>query len=334
MLLRKTPLYIMTEYNDKNNLKEWKKYGIVYMGSQWKRQLPFLQTYHCARSSPLIWEAIVQPHTSYLICATPRSGTTLLCEALANTGIAGRPEEFFQARKETGLPRRPIEYFEGTDTAEIVAILGEDAGPNEQRMQPASGESYASYLARVIEEGTTPNGVFGAKVMWGYFEGLLSNLGRLPQCEGLAVSDLLPSVFPNLHYIWVTRRDKVGQAISLWRAIQTWTWRDEESSSPTGEASTKQLVFHLGAIDHLIQQIKADEASWEQYFKSNGIQPFTVSYEELAGAYEETARKILHYLDIPLPENLVFAPRRMKRQADIVSQEWVERYYQSLQQTI
>ena len=32
---------------------------------------------------------------SYLICATPRSGSSLLCEALRNTGLAGKPDEYF-----------------------------------------------------------------------------------------------------------------------------------------------------------------------------------------------------------------------------------------------
>jgi hypothetical protein len=31
----------------------------------------------------------MQPHTSYLVCGTPRCGSTLLCEALMNTGMAG-----------------------------------------------------------------------------------------------------------------------------------------------------------------------------------------------------------------------------------------------------
>jgi LPS sulfotransferase NodH len=167
--------------------------------------------------------------------------------------------------------------------------------------------------------------------MWGYFESLLSNLTRIPQYRDLgdlAVPDLLPTVFPNLHYIWLTRRDKVGQAVSLWKAIQTWTWKQEGASSTGSQLSPRQPIFHFGAIDHLVQQIKADEVCWQQYFKSNGIQPFPVAYEELTAAYGETVGKILHYLDIPLPENLVFAPRRMQRQADLLSQQWVERYYQ------
>ena len=37
----------------------------------------------------------MQPTLSYMICATPRSGSTLLCKALQNTGLAGKPDEYF-----------------------------------------------------------------------------------------------------------------------------------------------------------------------------------------------------------------------------------------------
>ena len=32
---------------------------------------------------------------SYLVCATPRSGSSFLCEVLSNTGVAGRPDDYF-----------------------------------------------------------------------------------------------------------------------------------------------------------------------------------------------------------------------------------------------
>jgi trehalose 2-sulfotransferase len=267
-------------------------------------------------------------HTSYLICTTPRSGSTLLCEALTNTGIAGQPEEFFQVRKETGATRRPLEYFEGTETTEIAAILGGCTEFDDPLMNPVPGESYADYLARVMQQRTTPNGVFGAKVMWGYFGGLISNLARIPIYRDLTESNLLATIFPNLHYIRLIRNDKVSQAVSLWKAIQTWAWSYEHASTSANQLPVRQLTFHFGAIDHLVQQIVADEAVWQQYFTDHDIEPFTVVYEELTAAYEETARNILHFLDISVPENLEFAERRMKPQADALSKEWIERYYQ------
>ena len=56
---------------------------------------------------------------SYLVCATPRSGSTLVCKTLRETGVAGRPEEYFEALRSTGRPRRPQEYFEGVDDRSI-----------------------------------------------------------------------------------------------------------------------------------------------------------------------------------------------------------------------
>src|ERR1700733_11310881 len=63
------------------------------------------------------------PMLSYLVCATPRSGSTLLCQALTQTGVAGRPEEDFEALARSGRPRRPHEYFDAPRPANIVERL-------------------------------------------------------------------------------------------------------------------------------------------------------------------------------------------------------------------
>lgn len=275
----------------------------------------------------------MQPIISCLICATPRSGSTLLCEALINTGVAGRPEEYFEALVETGRPRQPKDYFKNLENPEkILELLGDYSRIDDQpvRWSPSELPSYADYLAKVFEEGTTPNGVFGAKVMWGYFSDFISHLRQIPEYREMVAPDLLRTIFPNLHYIRVTRRDKVRQAVSLWKAIQTWTWKADESALPGGEASYshKELIFNFEAIDHLLLRINTQEAAWQQYFDFSEVQPFTVVYEELSSAYEETALKILQYLHIPIPENLSFTEKRLKRQADVLSEEWVQRYYE------
>ena len=43
---------------------------------------------------------------SYIICATPRSGTTLLCDLLTDTGIAGKPDSFFQLQSRQWWAKR------------------------------------------------------------------------------------------------------------------------------------------------------------------------------------------------------------------------------------
>ena len=275
----------------------------------------------------------MRPHQSYLICATPRSGSTFLCEVLTNTGIAGNPKEYFEALKDTGLPRRPKEYFTDLDNVEISEILGNYSRLDDESVQPLfwDGSSYPVYLAQVLEEGTTPNGVFGAKMMWGYFDDFIQNLRLVPSYRDLIVPDLMATIFPNLQYIQVTRLDKVRQAVSLWKAIQTWTWKMEEDPSLSrshDQSSLHTLTFHFEAIDYLVRRIIAHEAQWQEYFEQSNIQPFTVVYEHLTAAYEQTLFKILHYLQIPIPENLVLPKPRMKKQADTLNEAWVQQYHQ------
>ena len=48
--------------------------------------------------------------------------------------------------------------------------------------------------------------------------------------------------------------------------------------------------------------------------------------EQLAGDYEGEALAIIDHLGIERPHDLPFGPRRMQRQADARSEEWVARY--------
>src|SRR5438034_10894991 len=75
---------------------------------------------------------------SYFICSTPRSGSWLLASMLEQSRVAGRPREYFWRETEADLRHR------------------------------WGASSFREYLRRVLEEGSTPNGVFGAKMMWGY----------------------------------------------------------------------------------------------------------------------------------------------------------------------
>ena len=263
----------------------------------------------------------MQPYCSYLICATPHSGSALLCEALKNTGIAGWPEEYFKTPKNTGVPTHCQEYSAFLENTASSATYLEPVNGTAQ----ASGResrTYANYLPRIIEEATSHNGVFGAKVMWSYFDAFICNLRQIPLYRETAIYDLLPAIFPNLHYICVTRYDKVRQAVSLWKAIQIQDWQPGEPPPPD-----RELVFDFEMIDHLAQQIALHEADWRQYFSVCGMQPFLVLYEELVLSYENTILNILHHLQIPIPGSLRFPKRPLKLQADALSEEWVQHYH-------
>ena len=235
------------------------------------------------------------PHTSYLICATPRSGSFLLCETLKDTGLAGNPEEYFWRDDEPAWTARW-----GTET-------------------------YLDYLEAALRAGSTANGVFGAKVMWGYLDDFERKLRTFPGLEHMPL--------PRLHYIWMTRRDRVRQAVSFSKAVQTgvWAWHGD---GPT-QSPVLAPVFDFEQITALASEIKEHDEQWRRFFADAGVAPLQMVYEDLVRDRERAARDVLAYLGIELPADApvraaTHVPReqRMQRQADAQSEEWVRRYHE------
>src|SRR6476660_2596165 len=94
---------------------------------------------------------------SYLVCATQRSGSTLLCELLKGTEVAGVPDEFFEGLRATGHPRQPRQYFEQDEYSDIAERLA----PTDIGVPEAPGD-FEGWFPYALQRGTTPNGVFGA----------------------------------------------------------------------------------------------------------------------------------------------------------------------------
>jgi hypothetical protein len=86
-----------------------------------------------------------EPALSYLICATPRSGSTLLCAALDDTGIAGHPEEHFEVLLEMGQRRQPRDYFQRSNDPEVWALLDD---PEFRDVLGEYGGRYAEHPAQ------------------------------------------------------------------------------------------------------------------------------------------------------------------------------------------
>jgi trehalose 2-sulfotransferase len=281
------------------------------------------------------------PQRSYIVCATPRSGSTLVCHALAETGVAGRPEEYFEALRHSGRPRRPEEYFLGVDDQSIRDHLGERGVGSEPppRSPLWSRAAYDRYLEWAFEAGTTPNGIFGSKLMWGYFGEFVSLLRNIPAYRDVPLAEILPTVFPDLTLVRVVRANKVRQAVSLWKAVQTATWREDQATAKAASVEADgsppyrnflaeqrpQLRFHYRAIGHLLEQILIEEACWDAFFEHARIKPILVLYENFEADYETSTLHLLEGLGLSPPADFVFEPR-MKRQSDGINDDWAKRY--------
>ena len=229
---------------------------------------------------------------SYLICATPRSGSTLLCEALRNTGLAGNPDEYFG-------PMHVKRWNENWKT-----------------------KSKADYLDKVMEQARRENGVLGIKVMRLYWQNVIEFLRDATNLAEYTENELLNQCFPNLRYIWITRRDKVRQAISWMKFLQgtAWYWEEETPQA------IPNLEFKLDVIREFIIQTATHETAWQEYFRQNQIQPYIVSYEDFITAYETTAKEIIEYFGVPHREEIVSGERYLKKQADKLTEEWVQKF--------
>jgi trehalose 2-sulfotransferase len=254
---------------------------------------------------------------AYLVCATPRSGSTLLCEMLRETGYAGQPLEHFEVLRHSSLPRQPREYFEDAGSPRLLGLLE----PTEAGTP--SAEAPEQWWARIVAEGLSDNGVWAGKLMWGHAEDFLARARQLPGLGGADLRAALWTLLGEPRFVFVTRREKVEQAVSLWRAVQTRTWRAGEDSSDHSP------VYDFEGIDLLLRRLESEERAWSEWFADVGVQPIHVTYEQLDTSPSETVTLVLG--ELGLPAHGVDVPR-LSRQRDELSSIWIDRYRQELEQ--
>jgi LPS sulfotransferase NodH len=157
--------------------------------------------------------------------------------------------------------------------------------------------------------------------MWGYLGDFAQLLRGIDGMAERPLPEMLARAFPGLRYIQITRENKIRQAVSLWKAVQTQSWKREP-----GEAQRPvELVFSFRAINYLVRLLTAHDASWDAYFLGLGYEPLKVTYEELAESTDAVIRRVLEHLGIPAPAELEIESPQLSVQADEVSEEWVRR---------
>lgn len=265
----------------------------------------------------------VHPDRAYVVCSTQRSGSTFLCSLLASTGVAGDPLEFFEAMAETRLPPHPGFFLAGLPATGLGIRDDRQStdAPEYSDLRLVNG--WRGHLERTFRVGTTGNGVFATKLMWNQMPEMQWHASALPELAGLEGADLLAALLGRPSYVWVRRRDKVRQAISLWRALQTRTWRREHQ---TQSDEAHQPKYSFEAIEHLRRRLDADDRAWGRFFAESGNQPLELHYENDIAPDPRTAVARIHtHLGIDLPAG--WEPRTsLLRQSDDLNDVWRAAY--------
>lgn len=243
-----------------------------------------------------------EPTTSYLMCATPRTGTHLLCFALTDLGIAGAPAEYL------------IDFDHPTWTFW-------EKGPFAQANGATTRDEFLDVVKRV---GSSDNGVFGVKMMFEHLDKIVSNFLEMPQYEGLDRAAIFHTVFPNLHVVDVKRRDRLRQAISYSRLVQTGVFVVMEDSQPD---STDEPVYDFETIKATIGLIEDGERGWAAFYNELNVTPYEIVYEDLltTDGMDRALRGLVRHLGIE-PNFDTPPPARSIVQADALTEEWVGRY--------
>jgi LPS sulfotransferase NodH len=198
-------------------------------------------------------------------------------------------------------------------------------------------EQDAEYLKRVIEMGTTRNGIFGITIHWfqlndavrriqAYLRSGRRTAHELPTTqEILTAQKILFLSFPNVSYVWLRRRDKVAQAISWYKAIQTGRYVKVRDAREGGPARVTEVPFDYATIKTYWSALRSSENGWEHFFAANELKPFVVYYEDLAANFDTTIREVLAFLGLG-NANVSIATPRNERAADGQSLEWIRRF--------
>lgn len=227
----------------------------------------------------------------YLVCALPRSGSTVFCDALEATGVAGKPRQYL-------LPR-------------IVEIMSLEFG-----LPP--GAPLGNFFSALRRETRTPNGVFGVKLMH-------AELCELAQAldPGSPALRAVARQMQDLRCVRVRRRDLVRQAISHSRAVQTGHWSSRKAARSAPAAAP---VYDFASLHALVQAFARLETGWDELLAGAAPEPLTVYYEDFTDDRTQVTRQVLAWLGLEAPEPLFTRELRFTRQGDSINDDWAARY--------
>ena len=245
-----------------------------------------------------------RPTRVLFIASTPRSGSTLLSDSLAETGLVGEPKEYFEAaivgrfRHRWGLPTLTHHGRAGVVRRRL----------RRQQVWWASyrytENSMVEYRDRILSQFTSPTGWFALNMQAGSYQGFRDGPW-----------DPLTWDVP-VDWIHLARNDVLRQAISQVRARQTGRWT---ADAPPGGAPR----YDADAIARSMASLVLHDRMWRELFAERGISPIEVTYEALAADHAAQVARVLSGLGM---DGVAIPPPPTRRQADATTDAWVDRY--------
>jgi len=241
---------------------------------------------------------------SYLICTSPRSGSTLLCRLLREVGDAGLPDSHFH---EPSLEKW-LGYY---------GFRKDEFSTQKDALKAVFHSAY--------EHGKGAGQVFGLRLQRHSFSFFIEQLSILYP----SISDdklRMEAAFGRTLFVHLTRENKLDQAISYVKAEQTGLWHKAPDGTELERLSEpKELVYDAAAIAAQLELSEQMEAEWVAWFANEQIKPLRITYDELSAAPYATLMRVLQTLGLEHEPKAEVTPPVAKL-ADANNQEWAERF--------
>lgn len=243
------------------------------------------------------------PRRTLLICSHPRSGSTLLGEALYFAGGMGCPLEYFHR----GFRPAFEQLWGTTGTADYVGAL------HRRRTDSTGTLAVKLFWVDVLDLATELDPV--------RFAALATTPPQDTSVETYrALAAVLAPIFPNPTFVHLVRADRARQAVSAAVAVQTGLWR---SIPGVGEQDAiAEAEFDYDRIERLLAFADVSLAQWRNLFDAIGVAPYGVTYEDLARDFTGTMTGVFRHLG----SDATPAPGRMRRQSDDRSEALLIRF--------
>jgi LPS sulfotransferase NodH len=241
---------------------------------------------------------------SYVICTSPRSGSTLLCKLLAQTGIAGNPDSYFHQPSISAW----------LDDLELTV----DSSLPER-------DVLAAIFKAAIAEGSLDTGMFGVRLQRHSFDFFTEKLAVLhPGLPG--DQERFRAAFGRTAFIHLMRQDKVDQAISYAKAQQTGLWhRAPDGTELERLAPPQEPSYDADLLRAQFDEFTTFEREWESWFETEHIEPLRLTYEELSDDPIGTLRRVLDHLGLDTSAADGTVPGVAKL-ADDTNHDWAARF--------
>ena len=192
----------------------------------------------------------------YLICSSPRTGSTLLGQMFYDSRVAGDP----------------LEYLNSAYMAAAYQRFG-------------NFRSVDDYLAALEKYRTSDNGVFGMKIHWSHFEKIFKD-----ESSKLSFLNRWDKIF------FIRRRNKILQAVSLFRASRSNVWSSLDQDFQSGGSLPSGDSFQPVLLSKFLQYVIWQDQSWEARLHQLA-RPFEVIYyEDMVKNWTDVSKQALQFV--------------------------------------